>query len=224
MRSIVCMLSLLMLLSLLGCAPRVEKIPTFHAKLVDSDLGFYAYTNPLRSNPVDSVFVVIADFERVTGCRTVNTPDPQELCPSEGFSPSLIIVRPNELSDLVPYAQTSIPDGESFVVLGYFVDQLVHSEVPDLFVKNVQESRVDGLKWGSASNRIREDVLEIVPKMIEFTAEFGADAILDLAVVYSGGHYPYGDAGVYLVGKAVAKNEGGAPGIHTIQQALIFSP
>jgi hypothetical protein len=165
-----------------GCAPQ----PQLHvagrwSKKVDSDSGFFAYYTGLEANAPTDLRIHVAAERVLERGVSIESPDVEMLYPIVGLADDRIYVRPDELAMLLQSSAATADTMPRHRTLGYFQKEISKSDASNAIEKG-EAGNLDKLYWGSLKSKYEEDVKEAFAHALQFAADYGGDALVDIAV------------------------------------------
>jgi len=226
---ILCSSLLLGALAQYGCSRKVVEYDARLGKRVGGATGFWVYRTSLPPNREENVKVVVADRVTLEGRVEVFTPESHYVFPIVAYDPPRRYAAPEILKDCLPFNPSMLPDTVAVIELGYFMTNLTKltgtNEIK-WFLREPEEGSTAGVSWGIPTKRLTDLVADAVPKLLRVAADYGADAIIGLAVFSQGRPSTFGPAGLYMTGTVVAIDKRGRSRVakDIMQQMRILGP
>jgi hypothetical protein len=187
-----------------ACGRTVIEWNILVGKLVDSDTGYYAYSTDLPARKSELVSFSLASRERLERQRTFESDRSTAVYPRIAFDPPRTYATPDQLAScLPPCPELNVAPGDT-LVLGYYMKQVFYEPRINAFAGKDEVGATQGISWSHLSERCRREVSAAILDMQEQAASVGAHGIVDIAVFWTRNNIPYGGAGVYLTGRAIA--------------------
>jgi hypothetical protein len=189
----------------IGCSTRVLDWDARLGERTDHKSGYYSYKSGLPARAVEEVCVSLASRATLEGRQVLRSGDEHSFYPAVAYEPPKTYVDPASLRWAIPACSRELASSPDTLEVGYFVKNV--SDGRWQIADETESTKTKGLSWCRLRDRGRELIEGVLPVIRERAAAEGADAVLDLAVYYIQGPHPYGVAGVYVTGRAVAFGE-----------------
>lgn len=198
--------ALLVVISCSGCSRRILEVKARLGVEIDSGSGFYAYYTAAPASDEQSITLFVANEDSLVEPKAIRGATAARVYPIALKDNDGIAVRPDTLAKLIGADGIGFEDEDPYVELGYFRNLVWELDArPGAYMDNEEDIVPGGLAWGDPNDALANQILQKVGDCIRVAAEYGANAIIELAVLYDGSSFSsYGPPGFYLYGRAIA--------------------
>jgi hypothetical protein len=186
-----------------SCAPRILEWNVRMGELADRKTAYFAYCTDLPPRNPSEVYLILATREKIQGHRIFRGSSTAPVYPRVAYDPERLYVPPEALGGSLPDTTAPTEAAGDTLVLGYFMTP-IESSSPDMFVGDKEKGATKGIDWRQLSDRYVHNVKNAIPAMLDQASRVGAHGVIDVAVFWTSNNRPWGPAGLYLTGRAVA--------------------
>jgi hypothetical protein len=191
--------------SCIGCSPRVWEVDAKLGVRVDSKSGFFAYYTAAPESDVGSIALFVANEDSIVKSKVIRPSTAEAVYPIQLMNIDGIAVRPATLADLVGAEGIGFDRSDPYVELGYFQNLVQEIDArPGAYTENEEEIFPGGPAWGDPNTGMAKHIVDDMADCVQFAAEYGANAIIDVSVVYRDiANTSFGPPGFYIYGRAI---------------------